>query len=105
VHHEEAADAGGTEPGRDRACTGGVVRHEPHERLPAEPDEGGDRRDLQQIGLSEERSDSLDLRGVEVADVGEARWVLTGPPGVGQRALLPVEPVSVERDELGLSGT
>ena len=75
VDDENGADAYIAEPRRDRACTRGVVRHEPDERGAAETDICRHRGDLEEPSVSENRRGLEHLRGVEVAYVGERRVV------------------------------
>ena len=98
---ERVVDTALAQPRGDRARPDAVVRGQAHERVAVQAGVGGDGGDLQQPGAGEDRRGGGDLRGVEVAEVGERMLVLRRALGVGDRLSVTVGGEAVEDDELG----
>ena len=101
VDDEHVVDPVVGQPRRDGARPDAVVRGQAHERVAVQAGVGGHRRDLEQPGAGQERRAAGDLRGVEVADVGERLVVLHRAAGVGDRLAVAVGAEPVEDDQLG----
>jgi hypothetical protein len=101
VDDEHVVDTALAQPRGDRARPDAVVRGQAHERVAVQAGVGGDGRDLQQPGAAEDRRGADDLRGVEVAHVGERLLVLRRALGVGDRLALTVGREAVEDHQLG----
>ena len=65
---------------------------------PARPSKVATGCDLEKTGLAEDRRRLEDLRGVEVAQIGERLAVLGRLPSVGNRPLLAVIAEGLERN-------
>jgi hypothetical protein len=100
VNHEQLLHARLDEPTGDCPCTDAVMRHHPYECLPAEPHERGHRRDLEQIGLAENRRGRENLGRVELANVRKGLRVVRGSPCVRAGPLLAIRGKGVERNQL-----